>query len=521
MKLRIPVRLVMVCFAGAIVLATGFFANGVSGADEATASDTPLLLTPKPGPEPQINGPRLFGVRPGRPFIYRIPCTGARPMSFTVKGLPTGMSVDSKTGVITGDAPEEAGGHLVTLGAKNDAGADEKEFTIAVGDKLALTPPMGWNSWYIHRSGVTEENMRRATDAMVESGMADFGYMYVNIDDGWMKRQGDTPYRDNDGAMLPNSKFPDIKGMVDRIHSRGLRAGLYTSPGPWTCAGYLGTYKHEEKDAAKYAEWGFDFLKYDWCSYGRLITKEKKLEEYTKPYKLMGGILKKQNRDIVHNLCQYGQKEVWQWGGEVGGHCWRTTGDIEFATGKRLPYFYHIGFMNAKHWEYAKPGEWNDPDYILIGVIWSRQTKKHEPVGLTPHEQFSYMSMWCLMAAPLVYSGDMAQLDEQTLNVLCNAEVIAINQDALGKQARVVRDKDQQYVMAKPLEDGSMAVGLFNLGESKQEIAVSWGELGLEGEQAVRDLWRQKDISSADGQYKAEVEPHGVMLVRIQPKKES
>ena len=218
-----------------------------------------MILTPKPGPQPQINGPRVYGARPGRPFIYRIPCTGLRPLHFTAAGLPQGLELDAATGIITGRVPQDRGEWTVTLGAKNEHGTCTRPFKIVVGDTLALTPPMGWNSWYIHYNRVTEQHMRNAADVMVASGMADYGYQYVNIDDCWMKKKGDEPYRDERGAMLPNSKFPDIKGMADYIHSKGLKAGLYTGPGPWTCAGYVASYEHERADAEKYRRMGLRF----------------------------------------------------------------------------------------------------------------------------------------------------------------------------------------------------------------------------------------------------------------------
>jgi alpha-galactosidase len=230
--------------------------------------------------------------------------------------------------------------------------------------------------------------------------------------------------------------------MVDYIHGKGLRAGIYISPGPWTCAGYVGSYQHERSDAEKFAEWGFDFLKYDWCSYGEVYEQRMKqtrddLLEKKRPYQLMGDILKTLDRDIVFNLCQYGMSDVWQWGGEVGGNCWRTTGDLGLAGGADLPGFYQIGFSNAEHFKYAKPGQWNDPDYILIGWVGDAHNQAvGKPTSLTPNEQYSYMSMWCLMAAPLIFSGDMEKLDDFTLNILCNAEVIEVDQDPLGRHGR-------------------------------------------------------------------------------------
>ncbi len=476
-----------------------------------------IILTPRPGPQPRINGSKVYGARPGRPFLYRIPCTGTRPIRFGAGNLPNGLHLDASTGFIEGTVPEKVGEYAVTLRAGNQHGQDERPFKIVVGDTLALTPPMGWNSWYIHYHRVTEEHMRKAADVMISSGMADYGYQYVNIDDCWMKKRGDEPYRDDRRAILPNAKFPDIEGMVDYIHSKGLKAGLYTSPGPWTCAGYVGSYEHERIDADKFAEWGFDFLKYDWCSYSE-VAGGNDLEHMKRPYKKMGDILATLNRDIVHNLCQYGMANVWTWGAETG-HCWRTTDDLGVAQGALLPGFYQIGLSNAAHYEYAGPGHWNDPDYILIGYVGNARSQNDPPIPtkLTPNEQYSYMSMWCLMAAPLFFSGDMAILDDFTLGVLCSAEVIEVDQDPLGKQAKPLVQDDQTLILARPMEDGSLAVGLFNLAEMPREVAADWSLLAIKGRQRVRDLWRQKDLGLFENRFAATIPRHGVILVRLRP----
>jgi alpha-galactosidase len=349
---------------------------------------------------------------------------------------------------------------------------------------------------------------------MISTGMANYGYQYVNIDDCWMKKQGDPPYRDADGAVLPNAKFPDMKGLADYIHSKGLKAGLYTSPGPWTCGGYVGAYQHEAAEARQFAAWGFDFLKYDWCSY-RPVADTNAPDRYQRPYRQMWAELQKLNRDIVFNLCQYGMDDVWKWGGQTG-NSWRTTGDLGLEPGSRLPGFFSVAFSNARHWEFAKPGAWNDPDYILIGWVGDAHGMgEGVPTSLTPSEQYSYMSLWCLMAAPLIFSGDMARLDAFTLNVLCNSEVIAVDQDALGRQARILKQTSDEFILLKELEDGSKAAGIFNLAESPQKLSVSWAELGLTGARQIRDLWRQQDLGTFTGAFETEVPRHGVALVRV------
>jgi alpha-galactosidase len=478
-----------------------------------------FILTPSPPASPRINGPAIYGARPGSPFLYRIPCTGERPMEFNAEPLPEGVQLDPATGIISGSAGAP-GTYRVRLTARNAHGESVRDFNIVVGDRLALTPPMGWNSWYIHYDRISDKTMREAADQMIATGMADYGYQYVNIDDCWMRKlESDSPglggpRRDSDGVIIPNERFPDMTAMTEYIHSKGLKAGIYISPGPSTCAGYEGSYGHEALDASTFARWGFDFLKYDWCSYGQK-AKGRSREKYIKPYRVMWDLLHRLDRDIVLNLCQYGMGDVWTWGGEVG-NCWRTTGDLGLEKGGALPGFYHIGFSNAQHWEYAKPGSWNDPDYILIGWVGDAHSMAvGKLTSLTPHEQYSYMSMWCLMAAPLIFSGDMARLDAFTLNVLCNHEVIAVDQDVLGKQARIIRHTEGDFVLWKELEDGSKALGIFNLKNETATVSVSFDEIGLDGKQLFRDLWRQKELGTAENFFQAEIPAHGVSMVRI------
>ncbi len=482
------------------------------------------MLTPPAPRAPRINGPKVYGVRPGSPFLYRIPATGDRPVKFSVRGLPDGLSLDPATGIMAGRITDRSTRvHEVTLIAENSRGKAERGFRIAVGSALSLTPQMGWNDWYTHYDRVTDATMRQAADLMISSGMADYGYQYVNIDDCWMnasknkdpRRNG--PFRDSAGNLLPNSYFPDMKALADYIHSKGLKAGLYTSPGPTTCAEFAGSYQHEEQDARQFAAWGFDFLKYDWCSYTK-VAGGKDLAALQKPYRLMGGILRGLDRDVVLNLCQYGMGDVWKWGAEVGGNSWRTTGDLGLEAHGRLPGFYKIGFSNAAHWENAGPGHWNDPDYVLIGYYGNaRAMGEAQKANLTPAECYSYVSMWSLMAAPLFFGGDMARLDPFTMNVLCNAEVIDVDQDPLAKQGRVVRQTEEEFVLAKPLEDGASAVGLFNLSESPRTMQITWTDLGFHGMCRMRDVWRQKDLGTANARFSTSVPAHGVSMLKIAP----
>jgi alpha-galactosidase len=376
--------------------------------------------------------------------------------------------------------------------------------------------------------------------------MADYGYMYVNIDDGWSKKEGDEPYRNYCGNILPNEKFPDMERLTEYIHSKGLRAGIYTSPGPLTCGKYVGSYQHEQIDAQQFAKWGFDFLKYDWCSYRHRAIDET-VYEYRKPYALMGQILQNLNRDIVFNLCQYGMSNVWEWGDEVGSHAWRTDGDIGrmFFMVSAFRALYARDGSGIDLSKYAGPGNWNDPDYILIGQVSNRYTiglgedrnRRHhnardllfnlsgvvfndvyedgKGVSLTPNQQYQYMSLWSLMASPLIFSGDMTNLDDFTLNVLCNPEIIAVNQDYPGKQGTIVKQTSDYFIIVKPLADGSVAMGLFSTCYGQQMVKVSWKELGIQVRQSVRDLWRQRDIGKYEEYFMTSLPRHGVMMVRL------
>jgi len=487
----------------------------------AISGETTAILTPAPGPAPRINGTRVFGVRPNSPFLFRIPATGERPMTFAVEDLPAGLTVDPSTGIITG-VVQERGDYPVKLKASNSRGSASRELRIICGDTLALTPHMGWNSWYVWENHVTDGIMRAAADAMVSSGMADHGYMYVNIDDCWPVKPGATDPtlqgepRDKAGKINSNPRFPDMKALTDYIHEYGLKAGIYTSPGPLTCADHTAAWQHEAADIERFVEWGFDFLKYDWCSYDQ-IAKDKSREELQKPYRLVSEILKKQPRDIVLNLCQYGMGDVWEWGKEVGGNSWRTAGDLGGSFEKIGLALFRDGFdlyAQKELHRFGGPGGWNDPDYLLLGYLsnWKGQTA---PTPLTPNEQYSHVSLWCLLAAPLIFSGDITRLDDFTLNLLTNDEVIEVDQDSMGRPGRRVAKDGDLEVWARPMEDGSLAVGLFNRGEGLRVVVANWEDLGIRGPQKVRDLWRQRDVGVAEGKLEAYVARHGVVLVRL------
>ena len=474
-----------------------------------------VILTPAAPRIPRINGAEIFGVRPGSPFLFTIAATGDRPMSFAVDDLPKGLQVDADTGRISGRL-DKKGEYIVMLRTKNALGSAKRKFRIVVGDNIALTPPMGWNSWNCFAQAVSAENVKAAADAMVKSGLIDHGWTYVNIDDFWQNhRDSKDPtlrgeFRDVQGNVVPNARFPDMKGLADYIHHLGLKAGLYSSPGPWTCGGCTGSWQHEQQDAAQYAKWGFDYLKYDLCSYRDIVhDSESSLPAAQKPYREMGEFLRQQPRDIVLSLCQYGELDVWKWGASVGGNSWRTTGDIVDTWGSMSG----IGFRQDAAAPFSGPGHWNDPDMLIVGKVgWGNL----HTTRLTPNEQYTHISLWCLLSAPLLIGCDMTQLDAFTLNLLENDEVLAVDQDPLGREAVVIAKEGETRVYAKDLVDGSKVVGLFNLGETESEVRINWSDLGLKTEVHVRNLWRQKDLGKFKTFFSSKVPRHGVVLVKIQ-----
>jgi hypothetical protein len=480
------------------------FRDQKSGKTFSASAEMPYILTPPAPEEPRINGAGIIGVRPGNEFLFYIPVTGSRPLTYKAKGLPQGLSLDSLKGIITGRTNTK-GEYRVLVEVSNSKGTAKKEIRIVVGDKIALTPPMGWNSWNCWGLSVDDRKVRDAADQFVNSGLIDHGWTYINIDDGW-----EAPERAKNGEIVPNEKFPDMKGLTDYVHSKGLRFGIYSSPGPLTCGGYLGSYQHEMQDAKSYARWGIDYLKYDWCSYGR-IARDNSLEELKKPYLLMRKCLDRAGRDIVFSLCQYGMGEVWKWGHEVGGDCWRTTGDIE-DTWESMS---NIGFSQDVCAPYTRPGYWNDPDMLVVG--WVGWGPSLHPTHLTPSEQYTHISLWCLLSAPLLIGCDLTKLDDFTLNLLTNDEVLAVNQDPAANPAKRIVKNENGQIWVKLLEDGSYAVGLFNTSEKDQIMTLSFRDLNLSGKHRIRDLWRQKDSGNFTDEFECKVPAHGAEMIRIFP----
>jgi hypothetical protein len=331
----------------------------------------------------------------------------------------------------------------------------------------------------------------------------------VNIDDGFtIADNTNAMQRTPEGELILNEKFPDMVELGRQIHALGLKFGVYSSPGPSTCGGYAATWEHEQQDVDSFVKWGVDYLKYDWCSYND-IAPDRSLDELKKPYLKMRDILLAADRDIVFSMCQYGMGEVWKWGEEVGGNLWRTTGDITDTWESMRD----IGFSQAKAAPYGGPGHWNDPDMLVVG--WVGWGPSLHPSKLTPDEQYTHISLWCLQSAPLLIGCDLERLDEFTLNLLTNDEVLAVDQDPLGKPAVPVIEEEDFQVWVKEMADGSQVAGIFNLGEKSAGYSLDLKTLGYKGRVKIRDLWRQRDLDLFEGKFSCKVPAHGVVLVSL------
>jgi len=362
---------------------------------------------------------------------------------------------------------------------------------------LAATPPMGWNSWNHFAEKIDDATVRAQADAMVASGMRDAGYVYINIDDTW---EGE---RDAKGVIHPNAKFPDMKALADYVHGKGLKLGIYSSPGPKTCAHFEGSYGHEEQDAKTYAEWGIDYLKYDLCSLGETLEKVSPLDArkiMREAYVKMHEALKKTGRPIVLSLCQYGYDSVWHWGASVGGNLWRTTGDITDSYDRMA----EIGFGQAGLAKFAGPGHWNDPDMLEVGNG-----------GMSAAEYRTHMSLWALLAAPLIAGNDLTKMTPETVALLTNKDIIAIDQDPAGKQGDRVHAEGTLEIWARTLADGSKVVALFNRNDILNEIRVDFRELGFKGPVKAHDVWADKDLGELPSQTRLPLAGHDVILLRV------
>lgn len=473
---------------------------------EAGKKRTPgIIRTPAIAATPRINGPGIFGVRPNRPFFYHIPVTGARPISVSVSDLPEGLVFDPDTGNITGKLAK-AGKYQVTLHAKNGLGVSDKKFTIVVGESIALTPAMGWNSWNHYADRISHEIVLENAKAMVNSGLIDHGWSYINIDDGWQGGRGGQFF-----GLQGNNKFPDIKGLCDQIHAMGLKFGLYSTPwqtsyawyhggssdnpeGTWRPLRKIGQYHFATNDASQWAAWGVDYLKYDWNP----IEFPETLE--------MSEALRHSGRDILFSLSNHLKITNTPAISKIA-NSWRTTGDI-MANWNRMS---ELGFGQDAWHDYTGSGHWSDPDMLEIATAEPKQP------GLTPDEEYTHMTLWCLLSAPLLIANDLSHMDVFTKNLLENDEVIAVDQDTLGDQAVEVARNGDARVYAKNMADGTKAIGLFNTGTNATlTVTVEWSDLKIKASQSVRDLWRQRDLGDFKTEFSMPVASHSGELVKIE-----
>jgi alpha-galactosidase len=362
---------------------------------------------------------------------------------------------------------------------------------------LVRTPPMGWNSWNHYHDHFDDATVRASADAMISSGMAAAGYKYVIVDEGWSSS------RDASGHITGNARFPDMKALAEYVHSKGLKIGIYSSPGPQVCGGYQGSYGHEIDDAKTFAEWGYDYLKYDWCGANRIYDRTP--ADLEGAYQKMGDALEKSGRPIVYSLCEYGWGDVWKWGAKSGGNLWRTTGDIsdDWTSMNR------IGFAQLDITQYPGPGHWNDPDMLEVGNG-----------GMTADEYRTHISLWSLLRAPLIAGNDIRTMTDETKSILLNPEVIAIDQDPDALPVQRMTPQGSSEILIRPLANEAVVVGLFNRGESPITLGFRWDSLHLSADLGgkaleARDLWKHEVVPITGDSYSASVPPHGVVLVRV------
>jgi alpha-galactosidase len=525
-----------------IAASLGFMATAKNKAatTEVVVPDYSAYILTPPAPEtPRINSAKVFGVRPGSEILYTIAATGLRPMTFSAEGLPQGVTLDSTSGRIGGKIDKE-GTYNITLKAENAKGSYTRELRIVVGDKIALTPPMGWNSWNCWGPLVNQEKVLSSARALVEQGMADYGWTYINIDDGWQGKRGGKY-----NAIQPNDKFPDMKALADKLHDMGLKLGIYSGPWVSSYAGHAGThsdnpegtyawieegwcdenmrmtlpddprrfirrrhwrhgeYSWAEVDAKQWAEWGVDYLKYDWKPNDIYFMRE------------MSEALKKCGRDIVYSISNtapfsdaYTIKELTQ--------CWRTTGDIRDT----WPSIYSIGFEQQERWAaFHGPGHWGDADMLVVGLVGGWKFTQHFS-HLTPDEQYTHITLWAMLASPMLIGCDISKIDPFTRSLLCNFEVNDILQDPLGMRAMPFCRDEKHAVYIKILENGDLAVALFNTSEEPLTIEIEPRTFGLwEKGAMIRDVWRQKVVTYVypGDTLSTDVAPHGVVLYRLSP----
>ena len=470
------------------------------------AAQRTQVLIPSPDPKPAIHGPSVVGASSNRPFLFRVPATGQDPLTYAATGLPSGLTLDPQTGIITG-AIVAPGTYTAQVTVSNAQGMATRALSLICGDhKLAQTPPMAWNSWNIYANTVTDAQVRASADALVKDGLAAHGYQYIVIDDSW---EGG---RDAKGNILPNRRFPDMKALADYVHSKGLKLGIYSASTEQTCSGFAGSLGHEAQDAATYAGWGMDYLKYEWCPQG-IIQDNGNAGDIQAPFKTMRECLDKTDRDMVYAISTYGRANIWDWAQNIGANTWSSYGllreDWKSATQGPFNTPWQLG--------HPGPGHWGDLGLLSVGRIGYGQVHVSK---LTPSEQMTQLSLWSLLAAPLTLSCDLTSLDPSafhpsTTALLTNDEVLDVDQDPQGQAATQVEKTEFRQIWARPLADGTQAVGLFNLEDRPFNIRVTWTALKLTGPQPVRDLWLHQDLGTFDTGFTTEVPAHGVALLKV------
>ncbi|HET7118283.1 MAG TPA: glycoside hydrolase family 27 protein [Hanamia sp.] len=367
---------------------------------------------------------------------------------------------------------------------------------------LAPTPPMGWMTWNFFGTDINENIIHEIADAMVSSGMVKAGYDHIMIDDGW---QGG---RDNKNNIIPDpKKFPSgIKALADYVHSKGIKLGIYSDAAQLTCAGYTASLGFEDQDAKTFASWGIDYLKYDYC-HAPSDSNTAKIR-----YKKMADALRNSGRKIVFSICEWGGRQPWFWAAGVGGQLWRTTGDVRDSWKSLM----HNLDINANLEAYAGPGHWNDPDMLIVGLRGSKGPAGDlGGTGCNDIEYQSNMSLWCIMASPLIATNDVRNMNDETKKILLNDEAIAIDQDALGKQGARKIDNEVWNVFVKPLADGDVAIAILNRSDATQTSTINFSDLGLEGKYEIRDLWQHKVIGKKEKGWKGNVLSHETKLFRL------
>lgn len=515
------------------------------------------ILTPEPKAEPQINGASIFGVRPGKPVFYRVAASGEKPVMYAAEGLPEGVQIDPKSGWITGRAPQNTGDYEITLHAENSKGKATKILVLRVGDTISLTPPMGWNSWYVHSEGVSEKAIREMAESMEEKGLDQYGWTYINIDDCWMgERHPETK------AIQANEKFGDMKAMADYVHSKGFKLGIYSTTWMSTFAGYIGgTAPNEEgdysefylpeeemlnpaqffgrhpsstqrgiaqvgpywfvdRDARQFADWGIDYVKYDWVEVEMKKNEngiyqrqgDKKVRKSDSITGRFYNDFRSLDRDIVISLSPGHNPEEDQL---VTKYCnlWRLTPDIK-ARWEDLTRAFSDELV--ARYPLTRPGLYGDLDMLQIGPLGkpNRRLEEFKPSPLTPSEQYFQVTLWSILSQPLLLSCNIPTMDAFDLNLVTNSEVLAVNQDPLVNQGyRVENEKGIYEIWAKDLADGSKALAFFNLSDEAKDITITAEKLGKKGK--VRDLWRQKDIGKLTHEFTVKVNAHGAGFFKV------